>query len=291
MRVTADKYYGHEAETYDAQRRETTRWKIEQQAVEDFVSEGPVLDIPLGTGRYVPIYRRKGLEFFGVDLSRDMLSVAEQTNGTLPCAQGSILSQPCDDEVYATAVCTRLMDWLCPSDMIAAINELRRVARTLIVTIRHGEPRISINYTHGLDTFYEAIDGLFIEARRTTENGKHGHEEIFKLRSPCWQDVADQLAWHDGDSEAEIERLSGVAVCAETATVRAEYWTNEKIGATVHAMAAIDRRYRTRENPRFHEGPATILQADERSLIIDGRRRMNQWQKVPGRYPILVVTP
>lgn len=291
MRVTADKYYGYEAEHYDAQRRETNRWKIEQQAVEDFVSEGPVLDIPLGTGRYVEIYRRKGLEFFGVDLSQDMLNVAEQTNGTLPCAQGSILSQHCDDGVYATAVCTRLLDWLCPSDMMAAIKELRRVARTLIVTIRHGEPRISINYTHGLDIFYEAIDGLFIEARRTTENGRHGHEEIFKLRVPCWQDVADQLAWHDGDCEAEIKRLSGVAVLAESATVSAEYWTAEKIGGAIREMTVIDRRYRTREAPRFPDGPATIVQAEGRSFIIDGRRRMNQWQKAPGRYPVLVVTP
>jgi hypothetical protein len=290
MRVNADKYYGAAAERYDEERQHSERWKIEIEAVAEFVDAGPVLDVPLGTGRYVPTYRIKELEFIGLDISLDMLNVAKRKYGCQGWL-GSILRIPFADQSFATAVCTRMLDWLPPAEMERAVAQLRRVARTLIVTLRHGTEGISINYTHSLERFYQAIDGLFIEARRTTEIGKHGHEEIFKLRPPVWQDVADQLAWHEGDCEQEIERLSGVAVSAQSATVSAEYWTARKIAKTIQAMAAVNPAYSTDEAPRFEDGPATILETMGRFHIIDGRRRMNRWQSAPGRYPVLVIRP
>jgi hypothetical protein len=290
MRVNGDKYYGAAAENYDFEREHSVRWETENAAVAAFVDAGPVLDVPLGTGRYLPIYRRKGLDFLGADISRDMLAVAKRRHGYLGY-KACILALPYADQSFATAVCTRMLDWLPPAEMERAVAQLRRVANTLIVTIRHGTEGISINYTHSLERFYQAIDGLFIEARRTTEIGRHGHEEIFKLRPPVWQDVADQLAWHEGDCEQEIERLSGVAVSAQSATVSAEYWTARKIAKTIQAMAAINPAYSTEEEPRFEDGPATILETMGRFHIIDGRRRMNRWQAVPGRYPVLVIRP
>lgn len=290
MRVTGDKYYGQAAERYDAERENSVRWATENAAVAAFVDAGPVLDVPLGTGRYVPIYRKKGLDFLGADISRDMLAVANRRHGYLGY-KASILALPYADQSFATAVCTRMLDWLPPAEMERAVAELRRVARTLIVTLRHGAEGISINYTHALDRFYQAIDGLHIQARLTTEIGRHGHEEIFKLRPPVWQDVADQLAWHEGDCEAEIERLSGVAVSAQSATVSAEYWTAGKIAAVIRQMAAVNPAYSTDEAPRFDNGPATVLVTEGRCCVIDGRRRMNQWQGQPGRHPVLVIRP
>jgi hypothetical protein len=290
MRVNSDKYYGAAAERYDAEREQSHRWAIENKAVADFVTSGPVLDVPLGTGRYVPVYRSKGLDFVGVDISRDMLDVAARTHGCVGWL-ASIFAMPFGDRSFATAVCTRMLDWLAPAEMEKAVAELRRVAETLIVTLRHGTEGISVNYTHSLARFYGAIDGLYIEARRTTEIGRHGHEEIFKLRPPVWRDVADQLAWHEGQCEAEIERLSGVAVSSQSATVSAEYWMAETIAKVVDRMALDNPDYITDEAPRFDGGPATILEANDRHFIIDGRRRMNRWQATPGRYPVLVIRP
>jgi len=289
MRVTADKYYGLEAELYDVRREETQRWQIEQQAVTDFVEHGPVLDIPFGTGRYVPIYRSKGLEFFGVDLSPDMLEVAQMTHGNVPCSAGSIFDQPCVDGVYATAVCTRLLDWLKPSDMVDAIRELRRVARTLIVTLRHGEPGVSINYTHDLDLFYEAIYGLFIADRRTTEISKHGHEEIFKLRPPCWADVEAQFLWHDGPAAAEIERITGVRIDANSAKLTAHHWTAEECGTALDDFGGLHSSYENRPAPRYDGAAVTIVKHDGRCHVPDGMRRLHRWRQTEGRYPVLLI--
>jgi hypothetical protein len=288
MRVNGDKYYGAAAENYDFEREHSVRWEKENAAVAAFVDEGPVLDVPLGTGRYVPIYRRKGLDFLGADISRDMLAVAKRRHGYLGY-KASILALPYLDRSFATAVCTRMLDWLPPAEMERAVAELRRVAETLIVTLRHGTEGISINYTHSLERFYRAIDGLFIEARRTTEITRHGHEEIFKLRPPVWQDVEAQFRWHEGPTEAAIHRITGVGVDRTRLSLAAEYWTSDQAGAALDAAGGLSSEYSDCPEPRFEGDAAVVLETGGRQLIVDGQRRFNMWRATPGRYPVLVI--
>src|SRR5687768_13349312 len=108
----ADKYYGAAAETYDATRCHSLRWAHEQLAVNDFVTEGRVLDVPLGTGRYVGLYRAKGLDVIGVDVSEDMLAVARRNYPGIDARRGNVLGLPFSGGMFAIAVCTRLLDWL-----------------------------------------------------------------------------------------------------------------------------------------------------------------------------------
>lgn len=300
--VTADKYYGSVVERYDAERCHNLRWAREQLAVNDFVSEGPVLDVPLGTGRYGEIYRAKGLRVTGIDISPDMIAMARRRYPTIEAREGSILALPFPDDAFATAVCTRLLDWLAPDEMARAIAELRRAARALVVTIRTGVPRIAVNYTHDLSRFYAEIDGLFIAERRVTEVTGDDVEEIFLLRVPIWDDVVRQFPSCDRlfvDPDDEIQRLAdqwagrmwrhSVKVSRETATIRAEYWEAARLGALIDKMSAIDDRYTTDQPPRFMPGPATILRIGEYEAVLDGRRRINQWRAGSGRHPVLVI--
>lgn len=297
--MKADKYYGKAARNYDADRCHSLRWANEQRAVADMVFSGPVLDCPLGTGRYAGIYREKGLEAVGLDISEDMIAEAKSRYPDLQVQKGSVLSLPFEAGQFESAVCIRLLDWLYPEQMAKAIAELRRVARTLIVSLRHGEEGERVNYTHSLTKFYEQIGGLFICDRRTTEITKDGTEEIFRLRPPEWQDAIRQFQYHGHTPAFEMYRLAAEwalpfhftpPVLQENVVgVKAEYWTAEELGDVLDAMARHHRSYATKELPRFTDGPATILQTQGKSIILDGRRRINQWRKMPGRHPVLVI--
>jgi len=290
MRVVADKYYGKEASGYDAAREHSKRWEMEDRAVSMMVDAGPVLDVPLGTGRFIPIYRRKSLTFTGLDVSADMRAVARQKYGSIDAHLGSVLEIPFPDKSFGTAVCTRLMDWLCPDEMEKAFAELRRVSDAIIVTLRHGHEGISINYTHSLSRFYAAIDGLFIAARETTEITKHGHEEIFKLRAPVWRDVLDQFRWHGANPHAEIERIAGREVNPEQMSVTSEYWPADRIGQTLDGIGGLDKGYANCPEPRYMEGAPVVLRVENQSLILDGQRRFHLWRKSPGLHPVLVIS-
>lgn len=298
--MKADKYYGKAARNYDSERCHSLRWAREQQAIADMVFSGPVLDCPLGTGRYVGIYRSKGLDVVGVDVSADMLWVAKVNYPDIETRRASVFDLPFKDREFESAICTRLLDWLYPDEMARAVAELRRVARTLIVSIRHGEEGERVNYTHSLSRFYEAVQGLFIFARRTTEITRDGVEEIFRLQPPAWEDVVRQFRHHGYTPEFEIYRLGAewaerfgfVApiISEECCKLRAEYWTEEELGQVIDDMAAHHGGYHTDQPPRFDaNGPATILETSGKRIVLDGRRRINQWRKTPGRYPVLVI--
>lgn len=298
--MKADKYYGEAAKNYDAARCHSLRWANEQRAVADMVFSGPVLDCPLGTARFASIYRGKGLDFIGVDISADMLAVARNRYPEIDARQGSIFALPFEDKTFATVVCTRLLDWLSPTDMGKAVAELRRMADIIIVTIRHGPEECRTNWTHSLARFYEQIQGLFICARRTTEITRDGVEEIFRLRPPLWSDLTHQFRWHGHTPEFEAYRLGAEwserfgfkapIISEQACTLRSEYWTHSELGAVIDQMALHHPAYRTESGPRFDEqSPATILETSGKRVVLDGRRRINQWRKTPGRYPVLVV--
>lgn len=308
--MNGDKYYGDAVRLYDVDRCHTLRWAREQLAVNDFVTAGPVLDVPIGTGRYCTIYRDKRLTVTGVDISPDMLAEAKRHYPHITVQKGSVFELPFADKSFGTVVCSRLLDWLYPDDMRRAVKELRRVGRTVVLTIRHGMEGERVNYTHPLASFYEAIDGLYIEGRRLTETTKDGTEEMFKLRQPIWADVLAQFDYKErifhevGD---EVQRIADAwfsnakmrsrPVNAETAKVTAEYWTADELGAVIDSMSEIvdhkvkrpESRYSTSLLPRHEGGPVTILKVGEHKAVLDGRRRMNLWRQTPGRYPVLLV--
>lgn len=294
--MKADKYYGVTARDYDASRCHSLRWSREQLAVDEMVTAGPVLDVPIGTGRYIGIYRAKGLAFAGVDLSADMMAEAARRYGTIDTRRGDVRALPFEAGSFATAVCTRLLDWLAPADMAAAVGELRRVAQTLVVTIRTGTPGCRINWTHDLSAFYRAIGGLHIEARRWTETTQDGVEEMFKLRPPTWADVIEQFKYESCDPLGDVRRIASewdgrlwphmLDIRPETVTVRAEYWSTADLAAVIDEMAGLvdhlDRphgRYITDELPRYPGGPVTVMQANGKCAVLDGRRRINRWRR------------
>lgn len=135
--MNGNHYYGDVATGYDARRSSKPGWAAEQQAVSAFMGVGPVLDAPVGTGRFIESYGSR--EVYGLDLSADMLAIAAAKHPKLRCAVGSVLDLPYGDQFFGTAVCMRLMAWLPMDEKRRAMAELARVARRVIVNFRIGE--------------------------------------------------------------------------------------------------------------------------------------------------------
>lgn len=72
------------------------------------------------------------------------------------------------------------------------------------------------------------------------------------------------------------------------AEVKRETWSAEQIGAHLEALARIEPRMITNQQPRRLSGPLVIVDFGEgRVGQIDGRRRANVWRHTPGNYEVL----
>ncbi|MBL8552647.1 MAG: class I SAM-dependent methyltransferase [Phenylobacterium sp.] len=132
------KYSGAVAEEYVGKREEAPTWVWEQEQVAAWARSRPagssVLDVPFGTGRYVPVYRAAGLKVRGCDISADMIAVARRELGEafgdccVEVADAEDMRHLADGEVDAV-LCSRFIQWLPSLDIVDRIlAEFARVA-------------------------------------------------------------------------------------------------------------------------------------------------------------------
>lgn len=131
------------AAAYEAKFAGTEKWANEHAAVAEFLEEVPpgsvVLDCPVGTGRFIPLYDELGLLCFGVDISPDMLASAKRKcagiGRPIRLEAGSLFDLKHQADV---AVCVRFLgDWLDPDRLHDALAALRRCAPRIICGFRH----------------------------------------------------------------------------------------------------------------------------------------------------------
>jgi ubiquinone/menaquinone biosynthesis C-methylase UbiE len=157
-------YTGSKAFNYDSRREGTRKWELENDALESiFPHAKTVLDVPCGTGRFIPFYLSRGIEVTGIDLSADMLEIASR-KGRAHLGLGDIRSLNFQNKSFDVAVCVRLTGWLNPQDLRAATSELLRVAGKAIIGIRTADKASHKGrlWTHSKDYFLGLI----------SENGK-----------------------------------------------------------------------------------------------------------------------
>jgi len=131
--VTRKTYFGEKASRYDEGRETEEKWQREHAAVRGFLTAGSVLDIPVGTGRFLSLYREMGLTFTGMDVSEEMMAQARAKDPEAEVVFGDIMSIPLPDRSVDIAVCIRLLTLIDTPDMIGAMKELGRVARQRII--------------------------------------------------------------------------------------------------------------------------------------------------------------
>jgi len=134
----AFEYRGEAAERYDERRaaREVFQWEAE--VIERLLREhtqdthgATVLDAPVGTGRFIPIYLEQGLRVTGLDLSEDMLREAAlhrpEEAGALELVKGSTTSLPFPDATFDAVISFRFLPG--KLNLVSVRKSLREFAR------------------------------------------------------------------------------------------------------------------------------------------------------------------
>lgn len=141
----AQRYRGQVASRYDARRSTKTKWLREQDAVAQLLARLPagssLLDVPVGTGRFIDLYQSCGLAATGIDVSADMLAEAARKAQPLGYAmalrQGDIRRIDSPDASFDTVLCVRFLNWVDTATLGSVLDELTRVSRRrLILSIR-----------------------------------------------------------------------------------------------------------------------------------------------------------
>ncbi len=139
------RYTGGIATSYEALRTGSTDWPKEQAVVERFLRTLPagssIIDVPVGTGRFLPFYKTFGLKPTGLDISLDMLDSAKEKAGALALdidlAKADIRHLQFADRSVDTVLCVRFVNWIDFVGFEAVMAELARVARSnIIVSVR-----------------------------------------------------------------------------------------------------------------------------------------------------------
>lgn len=135
-------YVGNTARDYDRKRKKRRKWRLELSAVDQMVSRfdagSSVLDLPLGTGRFLSCYEAGKHRVLGLDISQDMLAQAEAKiraakEVVIHTALADAETIPLADQSVDYIVCIRLLNWVTDPAMEKIVAEFKRVARKGIV--------------------------------------------------------------------------------------------------------------------------------------------------------------
>lgn len=158
------KYHGDVARNYERDRADDPKYQAELRMIPEWLADLPagtrVLDIPVGTGRFIPLFEERGFDWIGRDVSEGMLQQARVkiTTGPFDISFGDVLSIALEDKSVDVSLCLRLLNRLDPPDFVKALKELQRVTRDRIifnVRVKHRNPRRMRSY----EVILGALDG------------------------------------------------------------------------------------------------------------------------------------
>lgn len=202
------RYRGETASDYEEKRKNTGKWRREQETVRSFLEqiveqedEPLVLDVPVGTGRFFDLYEEKSLTAIGVDVSKDMLEEARvnladrETNISL--REGDIFNLSATDIDPDIVVCIRFMNWVELDDLELALSSIARTNPEHIVV----GVRVRTSTKHHICGMIRKIYHLI---SRTGENKTKIHDEqsVHEIYSKYKFDIVDKKLvdkWTFGD--------------------------------------------------------------------------------------------
>ena len=161
----AAKYRGDTATGYEARRQNQPKWQAEDRIVKEMLGSLPkgssILDIPVGTGRFIPFYETRGFRVHGLDVSMDMLELAARKvhrPDLIQIKQGDIFAIDLQDKSVDAAIAIRIMNKIGEEDMAPALRELQRVARDLVIfNLRIWTPVGRWRHSHKLEAALSAL--------------------------------------------------------------------------------------------------------------------------------------
>lgn len=195
-----DRYYGKTALRYEKKRKKQDWWHVEQTEMESLLGSLPdgltVVDVPFGTGRFVPFYLAKGFKVSGLDASHEMLVSAKDALGAdydaCTAITGSAMDLPYADGQFDLMVSTRfLRDIILFGDAKKALSEFIRVSSRHVI-IQLGEAITGGRMPDDTETWHSVMSPEMIEE---TLKG-HGLEILEK-----------RLVKHDPEENSRIHHI------------------------------------------------------------------------------------
>jgi len=185
---TAARYQGNTARDYEARRSWKPKWKAENRVIEAMLANMPnglrVLDCPVGTGRFLPLYVLKQFTVTGIDINQDMLAVAREKGPfeNIELRRGSIFELGMPDNSFDLALVIRIVNLIKPADMQQALKEVQRVTSSeIILNVRTGDVRPG--HFHDPQKI-EDIEAALLPGWRIAENVEI-HEPDFRMLRLC----------------------------------------------------------------------------------------------------------
>jgi ubiquinone/menaquinone biosynthesis C-methylase UbiE len=162
---TRKTYFGDKARLYDVGRSGEDKWRLEHAAVKLYLQDatGVVLDIPVGTGRFLSLYRELGLSCIGMDVSPEMMVQAHAKDKNAELRLGDIHDIPLADKSVESVVCIRLLTLIDTPDISKAMAEMARVATKRIIVSLKTEPARRVEHRsiiHPRATFLASLNGF-----------------------------------------------------------------------------------------------------------------------------------
>ena len=181
------RYQDQKATKYEKVRMKQKKWWEENKALIKMLSNENIehiLDVPTGTGRFLPLYEDKKYTIIGVDASNDMLEEAKNKNTSAFLIEGNAFNLPFDDNTFDLSVCIRFLNWFDINDVNKLIKELKRVSNTIILGIRLHKHMIKNEkkglYRHDNQEFHKILKKLNLKIKDEYKVDNKGYS-IFKL--------------------------------------------------------------------------------------------------------------
>jgi SAM-dependent methyltransferase len=182
-------YRGSKARRYEATRKGAF-WDAEQAAMthvlDRFAAGTRILDCPVGTGRFLPLYEERGFDVTGVDLSADMMAEAAKKRTSAELAQGSVFALDFLDAAFDVAVCVRLLNWLETYELTHALASLARSAPLVFAgagTKNGNVARRSVQCIHEEREWLAHVEaaGLTVVGRHVVQKNDRGDFHLWEL--------------------------------------------------------------------------------------------------------------
>ena len=196
------RYTGSIAENYDSHRTDVDKWQAEQVAVRQLLEKLPagssLVDIPVGTGRFIEMYAEFGLKPEGRDVSEDMLAQAakkvKQYGITMPLTLSDITNLNAPDSSFDCALCVRLLNWLPFEQFRRALEELTRASRkTLIIGVRNYSSLEELKPFSSLSAFVRTLRQIKRRIRGAGGLVYHEHRQVTETFRALNLSVVDRI--------------------------------------------------------------------------------------------------
>jgi ubiquinone/menaquinone biosynthesis C-methylase UbiE len=140
MSMTREEYY----QQWTQMPRPASEWQTNEyelnhkgrKAASDYITGGSILEVACGIGVDYPLYKAKGISYFGVDITPKFIEEAQRRG--VPCQVADALKLPFPDRSFDAVYSKDFLLHLPPGDWRKALAEMARVARDKILIVDHG---------------------------------------------------------------------------------------------------------------------------------------------------------